>query len=181
MLSSVEFASGGEKYAVICTGVRGGDGVERSVKFVSAAIEELDEMVERVRCRSCVTRLALLSAIDGCAGRVAVERAEDVDVRRSCLCAGDDEEGEERMGEADVVRMLVGEPARKLEGDEGVADIWPEAESGSTVVRGAKGAGFPVKPWPYECPRMSGWGLSACASNLLLIEWVEGGRVMDCR
>ena len=33
-------------------GVRGGDGVDRSVKLVRAAIEELEDMVESVRCRS---------------------------------------------------------------------------------------------------------------------------------
>ena len=52
MLSNAAVCSGGGKCAVICTGVRGGDGVERNAKFVRAAMEELEEMVDRVRCRS---------------------------------------------------------------------------------------------------------------------------------
>ena len=75
-----------------------------------------------------------------------MERVEDVDVRRNCLCAGDTEEGDDRFGEAEAVRILVGEPARRLEGDDDVVDIWPEAESGNTVVSGANGAGFAAKP-----------------------------------
>ena len=51
-----------------------------------------------------------------------MERVEDVDVRRNCLCAGDTDEGDDRFGEAEAVRMLVGEPARRLEGDDEVGD-----------------------------------------------------------
>lgn len=77
---------------------------------------------------------------------VAVEREEEVEVRRSCLRASDDE-GEEWFGEA--VRMLVGEPARMLDGDD-AEDSCAWAASEETMVKGARGAGFGANraPWP---------------------------------
>lgn len=42
--------------------------------------------------------------------------------------------------------MLVGEPARRLVGEEAAVDICPEAASGITVASGARGAGFAAKP-----------------------------------
>ena len=74
--------------------------------------------------------------------------------------------------------MLVGEPARRLVGEEVAVDICPEAASGNTVAKGARGTGFGANaPWPYECPRMSGCGRSVGD----VIECADGGRVIDCR
>ena len=70
---------------MIVMGVRGGDGVERSVKFVSAAMDELEDMVESVRCRSWFDRLESLSLMDGWTGMVATDATEEVEVRRNCL------------------------------------------------------------------------------------------------
>ena len=100
-------------------GARVGDGADRRVKLVNAAMEELEDMVESVRLRSWFDRPESFSTV-GCTGMVALDATEDMDVRRSCRWASEDE-GEERFGDADAVRMLVGELARRLVGeDEGV-------------------------------------------------------------
>ena len=111
MASKAALCSWGGKCDVNVMGVRGGDGVDRRAKLVRAAIEELEEIVDSVRCRSWLDRLESFSLADGWTGMVALEATEDVEVRRSCLCAGEDDEGEDRLGDADMVRMLVGEPA----------------------------------------------------------------------
>ena len=177
MASKAALCSWGGKCDVNVMGVRGGDGVDRRAKLVRAAIEELEEIVDNVRCRSWLDRLESFSLADGWTGMVALEATEEVEVRRSCLCAGEDDEGEDRLGDADMVRMLVGEPALWLVGEEEAVDICPEAASGNTVARGARGAGIAANPWPYEWPRISGWGLSVGD----VTECVDGGRVMDCR
>ena len=64
-------------------GVRG-EGVERSAKLVSAAMEELDDIVDSVLCRSWLDRPESFSTEDW-TGIVALDATEDVDVRRSCL------------------------------------------------------------------------------------------------
>ncbi len=150
MASEAALCSCGGKCDVNVMGVRDGDGVDRRAKFVRAAMEELDDMVESVRCRSWLDRLESFSLAEGRTGMVAFDATEDVDVRRSCLCAGDDDEGEERLGDADTVRMLVGDPARWLVGEEDAVDICPEAASGSTVATGESGAGFAARPCAYE-------------------------------
>ena len=70
---------------MIMMGVRGGDGVERNAKFVRAAMEELDDIVDNVRCRSWLDRLESLSLTEDWTGIVALEATEDVDVRRRLL------------------------------------------------------------------------------------------------
>ena len=84
----------------------------------------------------------------GWTGIVALDATEEVEVRRSWRWACDDE-GDDMLGEADVVRILVGELARRLVGEEEAVVSCPEAESGNTVAKGASGAGFPANtPWP---------------------------------
>ena len=53
IVSNVLFWSCGGKWDVMWRGGRVGDGADRSAKFVSAAIEELEDIVESVRFRSC--------------------------------------------------------------------------------------------------------------------------------
>ena len=147
MVSSALFCSCGGRWDVIRMGARVGDGADRSVKLVRAAIEELEDIVESVRFLSWFDRPESFSTV-GWTGMVAVDVTEDVEVRRSCRWACDDE-GEDRLGEADAVRMLVGELARRLVGEDDAVVSCPEAESGSTVAKGARGAGFPANaPWP---------------------------------
>ena len=99
MASKAALCSWGGKCDVNVMGVRGGDGVERRAKLVRAAIEELEEIVDSVRCRSWLDRLESFSLTEGWAGMVAADATEDVDVRLSCLWAGDDDEGEEEEKE----------------------------------------------------------------------------------
>lgn len=80
---------------------------------------------------------------------VAVDATDDVEVRRNCLWAEDEDDGEDALRDGPAVRMLVGEPARRLVGDEDAVDICPEAASGNIVARGAKGVGFPASA---PCP-----------------------------
>ena len=70
---------------MIVRGVRGGDGVDRNASEESAATDELEDIVERVRCRSWLDRLENFSVAEGWTGRVALDATDDVDVRRSCL------------------------------------------------------------------------------------------------
>ncbi len=70
---------------MIVMGVRGGDGVERNAKLVSAAMEELEDIVDRVRCRSWLDLPESFSLTEGCTGIVALDATEDVDVRRRLL------------------------------------------------------------------------------------------------
>ena len=49
---------------MIVIGVRGGEGVERSAKLVSAAMDELEDIVESVRCRSWFDRPESFSVAD---------------------------------------------------------------------------------------------------------------------
>ena len=53
MDSKAVLCSCGGKWDVMWRGGRVGDGADRSAKFVSAAIEELEDIVESVRFRSC--------------------------------------------------------------------------------------------------------------------------------
>lgn len=92
-------------------------------------------------------------------GIVAVDLTDDVDVLRNCLDASDFV-GEvcDMTGDAvDVLLLGTGETVLKLVGEE-VVDISAGAFSATTVVRGAKGAGFagPSTPWPYELARIKG-------------------------
>ena len=80
---------------------------------------------------------------------VAVDATDDVEVRRNCLWAEDEDDGEDALRDGPAVRMLVGEHARRLVGDEDAVDICPEAASGNIVARGAKGVGFPASA---PCP-----------------------------
>ena len=73
---------------------------------------------------------------------------DEVEVRLSWRWACDGE-GEDKFGDPKAVRTLMGELARMLVGEEEEVVNWPEAESGSTVARGARGAGFGARePWP---------------------------------
>lgn len=110
-----------------------GDGAERNpkFKFESAANEEEEDIVDIVRCRSC-----LLDVMDG---GMVVDCTDDTDVRRSCLDAW--EEDDDVCGDAaDMVWMLVGESARVLAGLVTV-DISACAASLDTV-RGASDDGL---------------------------------------
>lgn len=49
---------------VIVMGVRGGDGVDRRANVVRAAIDELEDMVDIVRCRPGLDRLESFSGMD---------------------------------------------------------------------------------------------------------------------
>lgn len=82
-----------------------------------------------------------------------------------------------------------GEPAKVVVGDEDKGLGWGIdcsmltggvddncAETTSEVV--ARGASL-LLPRPNDCPRIRGWGRRE--SCLLEIEWVEGGRVVECR
>jgi len=79
----------------------------------------------------------------GVIGRVATDRAEEMDVRRI------------NEGGPKVLLMLVGEPD-DFGGEEDIC----AADDPDVTVRGAKGAGFvadpSVTPCPYELPRMRG-------------------------
>jgi hypothetical protein len=79
----------------------------------------------------------------GVIGRVATDRADEIDVRRFGECG------------PKAVLMLVGELA-EFGGEE---DIWA-ADEPDVTVRGAKGAGLVVDPsttpCPYELPRIRG-------------------------
>ena len=66
-------------------------------------------------------------------------------MRRSCFDACDD--WGEVSGDADAVFMLVGESARRLEGDEAV-DISACASSDDTAARGVRLAGLGVNGTP---------------------------------
>lgn len=119
-----------------CNGVRGGDGVDRIAKLDNAAkVED----VEIVRCRSWLFLLSCWLAD----GKTVIERAEDVDVRLSCLRASEVVgDGWEKTGEADgVFRLNTGETARRLVGED-VVDICGATVSSKTVVKGARGAGL---------------------------------------
>lgn len=113
---------------------------------------------------------------------MATELRELTDVRRSCRDASESEgEGCDSTGETWLVCVVsVGEGARRLEGE--VADMWPGTGSVDTVVKGANGADIAGRktPCPIEWARNSGWGRRGCAEELLT-EFVDGGRVIDCR
>lgn len=88
-------------------------------------------------------------------------------------------EGDVTTGEAREVLILVGEDDTESEatrdrGGEGDADSCARAGS-EVMVKGARCA------WPYDCPRMSGWG-RRCAWGSLAdvterVECVDGARV----
>lgn len=127
------------KNEVICIGVRGGDGVERRARLDSAANDDEPDMEDMVRCRSWFDRWSWSCPALCVTGIVVTERADEVDVRRSCFDACDD--WGEVSGDPDAVFMLVGESARRLEGEEAV-DISACASSDDTAARGVRLAGF---------------------------------------
>lgn len=123
-----------------------------------AADEDDVDRVDNVRWRSFereyingVQGWERVAVVD-VAGSVATERAEETEVRRyECL-------GE--PGEAVSVFILVGEVERSSV--RVTADCELDAEGSEMTVRGASGVGFAMEwlGWPYELPRMRGWGRS---------------------
>jgi hypothetical protein len=92
--------TGGKKEIV--WGVGGRETVGKCTSEESAAEDEEDEMAESVRLRSCTD---LGGPLTGGTGRVATDRADETEVRRSC----DEDDGLGEDGDNEPVFILVGD------------------------------------------------------------------------